>query len=129
MIVDTDALVALSGESHPNHSKAKAALDAGPITVTLGTLVEFTVVLRREAKDRGLDGNGIAREGLARLRGHPSYRPASPVPEEEIASIYQTNPRLSFVDAWNVAASRRTREPLVTFDRDAQRAAKGPHVK
>lgn len=121
-------LVALQDATHANHGKAQVALATGPITVTLGTLAELTTVLRRVAKDRGLDGSRVARDGLRRLRTHAAYRDAPIVVEPRITAIYDADQRLSFVDAWNIAASREAREPLVTFDGDVQKAAKALQV-
>lgn len=92
--------------------------------VTMGSLVEVTTVLRRVAEDRGLDGNQAARDGLRKIRSHAAYREAGSVDAADVAALYESEPKLSLVDAWNIVASERCREPFVTFDEDVDTMAK-----
>ncbi len=123
-VVDTDVLVASLDRNHPHHLKAKAALAEGPLVITWGTLTEVASVTRRLAKDARMNGNQVARDGLAALLALAGFREAGAVPLENVVGLHRQEPALSFVDAWNLCAAAMKQDSLLTFDRRLQAAAR-----
>lgn len=116
-VVDTSALVALLDVDHPKHSIAEAHLATGPITATWGTLLETSVVIRRLAKDAGLEGGRAARQALRAICSLDGFREAPTPPLREVMALYQRRTSLSFADAWTLTVASDHDEPLLTFDR------------
>jgi predicted nucleic acid-binding protein len=121
-VADTSALVALLDAGHPHHADAQRDLGEGHVTVTRGSLAEATTVVRRLAKDAGQDGTQAARQALAAITALAGFREAPHVELDAIAGLHRQDGRLSFVDAWNLAAALHANEPLVSYDKGLRTA-------
>ncbi|MHB8633962.1 MAG: PIN domain-containing protein [Thermoplasmatota archaeon] len=123
-VADTAGLVALLDANHTHHAQAAHALKEGPVVVTWGSLSEVATVIRRLAKENGLDGNLAARQALAAITGLKGFRDAAQLPLPDVLKLHHQEPSLSFVDAWNLHLALATKEPLLTFDRALKSAAR-----
>lgn len=116
-VADTSVLVPLFDADHPHHAQARRAVEApGTLLVSGGVLGELTTVLRRRAKDIGLDGDRIAREALGKLESLAGFRHADAYDATAVSRIFQAHAGLSYVDAWGVALAIETGDELLTLD-------------
>jgi predicted nucleic acid-binding protein len=122
-VLDTSVLVPLFDADHPDHAQARERVGA-PILlhVSGGVIAELTTVLRRRAKDAGLDGSRVAREALSKLEGLRGFRHAASYDADAVSRVYQAHSALSYVDALGIVLALDLGEPLLTFD-DRQMAA------
>jgi predicted nucleic acid-binding protein len=121
-VVDTSVVVALLDADHPHHASAASRVATGPITATWGTLLETSMVIRRLAKDAGLDGNKAARKALRAIISLDGFREAGGADLRGVLALYDRSHALSFADAWTLSVAIETGEPLLTFD-DTLRSA------
>lgn len=121
-VADTSALVALVDTNHAHHADAAHSLAEGPVTVTWGSLAEVATVVRRLAKDAGLDGNRAARQALAAVTGLAGFRQAAAPDLGKVLKLHGKEATLSFVDAWNLHVALAADEALVSFDKELRAA-------
>lgn len=121
-VADTSVILALLDETHPRHHEARGALANGWITVTRGTLAETSTVVRRLAKDAGIDGNAAARRAVDGVCALAGFREAPPTDLDAVTGVFRRERPLSFADAWALVASVEGNEPLVTYDKPLLRA-------
>ncbi|MES2153518.1 MAG: PIN domain-containing protein [bacterium] len=126
-IVDSNVLVAILDDGHEHHGAAVRQLHDQPVTVTWGVLAEVAHVARRIAKANGMNGATASRRALANVRALAGFREARQPPLDEVLAMHAAQPRLSFVDAWNLVAALTSDEALMTFDRDLAAAYKRHH--
>lgn len=99
-VFDTSVLVPLFIKEHEHHKKAKHLFaTADWIILHPSVITEFTTVIRRLAKNKGLDGNEQAREALLSLLLQPRVSIRSDMDYQEIIDLYASSSRLSFTDA------------------------------
>lgn len=116
---DTSALLPLFNAQHPHYGRAKAQFEAADMVVLHPSVItEFTTVMRRLAKDKGLDGNEKARQALMALLRQPRVAIRADMDYEAVVDRYLCAPGISFTDAV-VAASvaHFNKSKPVTFDK------------
>lgn len=123
---DASALVPLFVPGHPHEAPATVRFEeVGVVLVHPCVLAEMTTALRREAKNRGLDGNETARAALEALLAEPRVRVEPALAYDDAIARYLAFTGLSLTDA--IVAELRwhhDRQEPVTFDRDLLRAAR-----
>jgi predicted nucleic acid-binding protein len=115
-VLDASALVALVDRGHPRHQDARDKLATGVVTVGWGALAETATVLRRLARNEGLDGAAVARSALRAIQSLRGFREAPAVDLTEVTRVYEAEPTLSFFDAWNLVIALHLRQPLLSYD-------------
>lgn len=116
-IFDTSVLIPLLDAGHKDHAAAREAAARHKVwNVPAGVVVEVTQVIRRLANARGSDGNAAARRALDALESTAAYRYLDRHDMGLASRIYQTNPGLSYADAWGISLALERDEPLVTHD-------------
>lgn len=116
-VPDTSVLVPLFDADHPRHQDARRQVGAPVMLhVTGGVLAELTTVLRRRAKDTGLDGARTAREALRHLESLRGFRHAVTYDATEVSRVYKAYETLSYVDAMGIVLALELGDPLLTFD-------------
>lgn len=115
---DTNVLIALIDEDHAQHQEAKQRFDGAQEVLLHPCIVaEFTTVVRRLAKDAGMDGNRAARDALQGLLAQPRVRIVNHMDHADAVQLYMAEPKLSFADA--VLSEMRwgfDRQESVTFE-------------
>lgn len=129
-ILDTSFLVAAWNLDHPDNAAARKRLaqqtnEADPVLrINAGALAEASRILRRLAKDAGLDGNGAARHYLTTFLRLPGTTIEARFADEAWPR-YLEQTSLSFVDAWILEQALRLGDEVWTYDRGLQKALKG----
>lgn len=124
---DADALVALVDAAHPHHVEAKHRFDsADQVLLHPSVVTEFTTVVRRHAKAKGIDGNVAAREALRNILTQPRVRLEERLAYPSAVARYMESKALSFTDAIVAQLAWQDQDPPVTFDTQLRRAATQP---
>ena len=124
-ICDTSWLIALLDEDDDHHPSAdEQAASGSALLVPAPVLAETLHVLwHRIRRDHGpVHAHRACRAALDGLERTPTWRVLPEADHGSARDVYDAHPRLSYVDAVGVAASRRTGEPLWTFDAAQQDA-------
>lgn len=126
-VFDSDALVALFDADHPHHAEAKRQFEgADHVLVHPSVVTEFTTVVRRHAKAKGLDGNVAAREALGDVLEQPRVRIEERLVYPAAVARYMESNTLSFTDAIVAQLAWQDQNPPVTFDGQLRRAGTQP---
>lgn len=123
-VFDTSALLPIFNPEHPHHGRAREAFERAELVVLHPcVLTEFTMVIRRLAKDLGQDGNAAAREALQSLLDQPRVLVSGDMDHRPACELYMARKEISFTDAV-VAMSDKAfdREEPVAFDDGVWRA-------
>ena len=116
---DTSALLPLFNPQHPHYGRARARFEAAETVILHPSVItEFTTVMRRLAKDKGLDGNEKARQALVALLQQPRVAIRAEMDYDAVVDRYLCAPGISFTDAV-VGASvlHFDKSQPVTFDK------------
>lgn len=116
-VADTSVLYAAFDELDPRRSAARQALnDVEPLLVPVATWGEFLQLVTAR------QGRAKADEAAATLLAAPHFMVDHAGNPEASQSIWEHNPKLSFVDAVGIQACLETGADLLSFDK-AQLAA------